>query len=678
MIAILSFVIALAGFHPSFGAGIQQLDQWKTVNSAYLTTLNTGYGLLLPGVASTTSGCLSIASNGWVSPSGSACGSGSGGSTFSTTSTDYWKTQNNFFSTTSADYWVGLKNYLTGVTADSPLSGSGTSGSHLVIQNSSGSQTGALTSTDWNAFNARLSTTTLGLFDKGYFFSTTSANFWSSVGLAYSTTSSDYWWGTRFPFTPSATGFYNQLANSTTTQIHFGGAPTSISASSTAVFQAIVAGYATTTYASTTALTVPDAYITRLANLATNGFVKTGGLVGTLSIDTNTYLTANQSITLTGAVTGSGATAITTAFGTAAANTVLANGTGATAVPTFTATSSLFNNAASAVTGLMSSVDWSLLHTATTTFSAPLVWTASTNAVTCTSATASVTGCLSGTDWTRFNQSVATTSIDTIGELETLWGSINIIAATEIDTCSELAAIMTGETGTCGSWVLSVDPTFTGTLTFAKMTGTNATTTTLFATYASTTYATSTYHFISQATIQNASTTLETISTALYLPNAYFNGSRMGVGTTSPSALWGFVVATTTMVQNAQFGITIASSTANLPTVLINWNGTTTAMAGNHFRYILQQNTIFILNSTSSYPLDGGRYITSFCQDGTGSRTPTWATPGSIIWDTPEGTTTIKATANTMTSIAWWYDGRVGRYHAVATSTSADPRACVQ
>lgn len=56
-----------------------------------------------------------------------------------------------------------------------------------------------------------------------------------------------------------------------------------------------------------------------------------------------TCLTTNQTITLSGAVTGSGATAITTAFGAAAANSVLANITAASAIPSFIATSSLFS-----------------------------------------------------------------------------------------------------------------------------------------------------------------------------------------------------------------------------------------------------------------------------------------------------------------------------------------------
>jgi len=49
---------------------------------------------------------------------------------------------------------------------------------------------------------------------------------------------------------------------------------------------------------------------TAIGNLTTNGFVKTGGGLGTLSVDTNVYLTGNQTITLSGDVTGSGTTAI--------------------------------------------------------------------------------------------------------------------------------------------------------------------------------------------------------------------------------------------------------------------------------------------------------------------------------------------------------------------------------
>jgi len=55
--------------------------------------------------------------------------------------------------------------------------------------------------------------------------------------------------------------------------------------------------------------------IATLSNLTTNGFITTSGGVGTLGIDTNTYLTGNETITLSGDISGSGATAITTTIG---------------------------------------------------------------------------------------------------------------------------------------------------------------------------------------------------------------------------------------------------------------------------------------------------------------------------------------------------------------------------
>lgn len=58
---------------------------------------------------------------------------------------------------------------------------------------------------------------------------------------------------------------------------------------------------------------IPDSLtITTLPNLTVNGFVKTSSGNGTIVIDSSTYLTGNQTITLSGNVTGSGTTSITT------------------------------------------------------------------------------------------------------------------------------------------------------------------------------------------------------------------------------------------------------------------------------------------------------------------------------------------------------------------------------
>lgn len=79
----------------------------------------------------------------------------------------------------------------------------------------------------------------------------------------------------------------------------------------------------------------------KLTNLTTNGFVKTSGGDGTLSVDTNTYITGNQTISLTGDVTGTGATSIATTiannavtyakFQQVAASSLVGNATGSLA-----------------------------------------------------------------------------------------------------------------------------------------------------------------------------------------------------------------------------------------------------------------------------------------------------------------------------------------------------------
>ena len=68
--------------------------------------------------------------------------------------------------------------------------------------------------------------------------------------------------------------------------------------------------------------------IAKLSNLTSNGFVKTSGGDGTLSIDTNTYLTGNQTITLSGDITGSGATSITTTISAGAVDIAMLSATG--------------------------------------------------------------------------------------------------------------------------------------------------------------------------------------------------------------------------------------------------------------------------------------------------------------------------------------------------------------
>lgn len=115
----------------------------------------------------------------------------------------------------------------------------------------------------------------------------------------------------------------------------------------------------TTTNATTTNLIVSNtASIPALKNLTSNGFVKTGGAVGTLSIDTNTYLTANQTITLSNDCTGSGATSISVfcagfdrlSYGTTYATTV-----NATTTPTWFKTT-LYSSSTASVPSVIDNI----------------------------------------------------------------------------------------------------------------------------------------------------------------------------------------------------------------------------------------------------------------------------------------------------------------------------------
>ncbi len=75
--------------------------------------------------------------------------------------------------------------------------------------------------------------------------------------------------------------------------------------------------------------------------------------------------------------------------------------------------------------------EFNYVHTATSTFSAPLVYTGATNAVTCTTATASVPGCLAAADFTTFsgklnfsnlfNSTPPYQALSTISTSTTLW-----------------------------------------------------------------------------------------------------------------------------------------------------------------------------------------------------------------------------------------------------------------
>jgi hypothetical protein len=374
----------------------------------------------------------------------------------------------------------------TALSVTAPITFSGTLGAQIGgsagsfgCTTASGSTAGCLPSADWTSFNSRLSTTTVALLDKGIFFSTTSADAWG-VTKGYLTTvdiSANTNLAATYPViltgdtlsVPATSTLYGNLG----TGVLFNNA-------------------GTVTASSTLGLSVIDCVRITGSSALCDGDDATGGGGGAWpwTISSNFGVTVNSTSTPTWFTAGMHASG-TSQF-------VYASSTAISAVSGF------FTNLTIGADTLAEYISDTAgaFFTGNTETGITVTYQDADNTVdvVCDTASGSTFGCLASADWTLFNQKVSTSSIDTIAEVETLWGAINVIVSTEIDTCSEFIGILSG-TGTCGSIVYSAGPTFTGTVTYANITGTNATSTTLSATFSSTT----------KAMFNEASTTRATI-----------------------------------------------------------------------------------------------------------------------------------------------------------------------
>ena len=126
------------------------------------------------------------------------------------------------------------------------------------------------------------------------------------------------------------------------------------------------------------------------AALSGTGFVKS--TAGTISYDTNTYITGNQTITLSGAITGSGATAITT---TLAASSVSISNINATGTPS--------NSTYLRGDGTWSASAGGGITLADLSATAPIQYNNTTGNFFMDMANAAQDGYLSSTDWILFN-----------------------------------------------------------------------------------------------------------------------------------------------------------------------------------------------------------------------------------------------------------------------------------
>lgn len=184
----------------------------------------------------------------------------------------------------------------------------------------------------------------------------------------------------------------------------------------------------------------PQGTVTSVSVATANGLAgsSSGGATPALTLST----------TITGLLKGNG-TAISTAaltdFPTQAANTVIGNGTGATAAPTAISTSSLFAGTAGQILARTAAGTW--IGVATTTFNSPLVYSA--GAVSCaTCLTGNQTITLSG----DVSGSGATAITTTIGALKVL-GSM--IANATIDLTTKVTGVLPVANGGTASSTLS-------------------------------------------------------------------------------------------------------------------------------------------------------------------------------------------------------------------------------
>lgn len=326
---------------------------------------------------------------------------------FSTTSTDYWKTQRSFFASTSADFWLaattsvksittlpslslpysqltGTPTVVTSVGASGVVSSSGgTTPSLTITGGSPGQVLGWLSGVPtWTASSSVAAGTGISISPAGSITTITNTGVTSIVAgtnitisgatgavtincpSCGGTGSSGNW------FTPSSN--FGIASNATSTQIDFGVGFTASSTShiaSTSIDALVSTTNAFGVSFDFSALTANRTYT--LPNKA-GTLVTLNGTQTFSGIDTFTNAPIFSS--LTGLLKGNGASALAVAaytdFPTMTANTLLANGTAATAAPTAISTSTLYGAGTPGTDLVYTSAGLALV--ATSTFNAPL------------------------------------------------------------------------------------------------------------------------------------------------------------------------------------------------------------------------------------------------------------------------------------------------------------------
>ncbi|HVV39415.1 MAG TPA: immunoglobulin-like domain-containing protein [Candidatus Paceibacterota bacterium] len=311
--------------------------------------------------------------------------------------------------TTGAPTWVATSSLgllgSSSLSALAPLSYNPSTGVFSVSQ-ANGSTDGYLSSTDWDSFNSRISTSSLALFDKGYFFSTTSASYFLSQQnlQAFSTTSADYWKTQNNFFSTTSASYFSSLglAFSTTSAVNFVN-------SSTTIPKTYSANTFTNTNTFTGGVTVGSLNGPLQAN---NGVVSATSSIGVLYGGTGLISAPSYGNILVGNSSGGYTLSATSSLGLLGSTSV-----SAVAPLAYNSSTGVFSisQAGTGANGYVSSTDFNTFNNkiSSTSLSAtgPLSYNSSTGVFAIAQAGVSTDGYLSTTDWNSFNSRLSTTTL---------------------------------------------------------------------------------------------------------------------------------------------------------------------------------------------------------------------------------------------------------------------------
>jgi len=207
---------------------------------------------------------------------------------------------------------------------------------------------------------------------------------------------------------------------------------------------------ATTTFSSplvytlsTNAVTCPTCIVTASAGgTATTSFARSAPITLTTSASAITYgfsgLATTTQPSSSNVLTSDGASGV---YGTATSTLTPSSPLTGSFTHIGSGGSIGIQAASASQVGSMAAGDFQRLYAATTTFSAPLVYTLSTNAVTCTNASSGVTGCMSANDWALLHAATTTFSSPLVYTLGT-----NAVTCPSCSTITTPVSIANGGT----------------------------------------------------------------------------------------------------------------------------------------------------------------------------------------------------------------------------------------